>query len=87
MRRRRIPPGRARYGATVFDERTASVVEVRSLAIHGMAYVDLVLDVDGGGQLSARLGPEAVPPDLAAGERVVAVTVMANVIEVRRPAS
>jgi hypothetical protein len=41
----------------------------------------------GGGRLSARLGPEAVPSDLAAGDRVVAVTVMANVIEVRRPAS
>ena len=58
--------------------------EVRPLAIHGMAYVDLVLSLDDGTQLTARLGPEAVPDDLSAGERVVAVTVMANVIEVRR---
>ena len=71
----------------MFDERAATVTELRPLAIHGMAYVDVVLDLDGNGPLSARLGPEAVPSDLSVGDRVVAVTVMANVIELRRPPS
>jgi len=68
----------------MFDERSAVVLEVRPLAIHGMAYVDVVLELEGGGSLSARLGPEAVPAGLAVGDGVVAVSVMANVIELRR---
>ena len=68
----------------MFDERSASVAELRPLAIHGMPYVDVVLQLDDGNSLSARLGPEAVPEGLAAGDRVVAVVVMANVIELRR---
>lgn len=83
---RRIPPGRTRYGATVFDERAATIAELRPLAIHGMAYVDVVLALEGGGTLSARLGPEAMPAELAVGDAVVAISVMANVIELRRPA-
>lgn len=70
----------------MFDERPAVVSELRPLSIHGMAYVDVVIRPDGGtGTLSARLGPEAVPEGLAVGDRVVAVTVLSNVIELRRP--
>jgi len=68
----------------MFDERPGSVTELRQLAIHGMPYVDLVLRLDDGSSLSARLGPEAVPEGLTVGDRVVAVVVMANVIELRR---
>ena len=68
----------------MFDERPATVTDVRPLAIHGMAYVDVVATTDDGAALSARLGPEAVPVGLAVGDRVIAVTVMANVIELRR---
>ena len=67
----------------MFDERTAVVRELRPLAIHGMAYVDIVLTLEDGKALSARLGPEAVPHGLSVGDRVVAVTVLANVIELR----
>jgi hypothetical protein len=82
--RRRIPPGEARYGDAVFEERPANVAELRPLAIHGLPYVDVALALDDGSSLSARLGPEALPDGLAVGDRVVAVTVMANVIELRR---
>jgi hypothetical protein len=68
----------------VFDERPATVTDVRPLAIHGMAYVDVALALDAGGALSARLGPEAVPAGLTTGDRVIAVAVMSNVIELRR---
>jgi TOBE domain len=68
----------------MFDERSVVVGELRPLAIHGMPYVDVVLTLDDGGSLSARLGPEAVPEGLAVGDRVIAVTVMANVLELRR---
>jgi hypothetical protein len=69
----------------MFDERPATVTELRPLAIHGMAYLDVALALDAGGTLSARLGPEAVPEGLTEGDRVIAVAVMSNVIELRRP--
>ncbi len=81
--RPRIRTGEPRYGRGMFDERTAVVRELRPLAIHGMAYVDIVLTLEDGKALSARLGPEAVPQGLSVGDRVVAVTVLANVIELR----
>lgn len=68
----------------MFDERGGTVTDLRPLSIHGMAYVDVVLALDDGASLSARLGPEAVPDGLAVGDRMVAVAVMANVIELRR---
>jgi hypothetical protein len=68
----------------MFDERPALVTELRPLAIHGMAYVDVAATTDDGTALSARLGPEAIPEGLAVGDRVIVVTVMANVIELRR---
>ena len=60
------------------------MTELRPLAIHGMAYVDVVATTEDGTTLSARLGPEAIPEGLAVGDRVIVVTVMANVIELRR---
>ncbi|HSL11855.1 MAG TPA: TOBE domain-containing protein [Actinomycetota bacterium] len=69
----------------MFDERPATVTDLRPLAIHGMPYVDVVARTDDGATLSARLGPEAVPEGLAVGDPVIAVTVMSNVIEIRRP--
>jgi hypothetical protein len=69
----------------VFDERTAVVTELRPLSIHGMGYVDLVAALPEGTTISARLGPEALPEGLQVGEEVVVVSVMATVIEVRRP--
>jgi hypothetical protein len=69
----------------VFDERAAVVSELRPLSIHGMDYVDLVAALPDGTAISARLGPEALPEGLRVGDDVVLVSVMANVIEVRRP--
>lgn len=68
----------------MFDERGGTVADLRPLSIHGMAYLDVALTLDDGTSLSARLGPEAVPDGLAVGDRIVAVVVMANVIELRR---
>jgi hypothetical protein len=69
----------------MFDERTAVVTELRPLSIHGMGYVDLVATLPEGTTISARLGPEALPEGLQVGEEVVVVSVMATVIEIRRP--
>ena len=68
----------------MFAERPALVTRCTPVSIHGVPYVDVVLDVEGGTELTARLGPEAVPADLRAGDRVLAVSVMATVIELRR---
>jgi hypothetical protein len=69
----------------MLDESLARVVDLRPVSIHGMAFVDVALALVDGRRLDARLGPEAVPDDLAAGETVVVVSAMANVLELRRP--
>lgn len=68
----------------MFAQRPALVTRCTSVSIHGVPYVDVVLEVEGGPALTARLGPEAVPSGLREGEPVVAVLVMATVIELRR---
>jgi hypothetical protein len=69
----------------MLDESMARVVDLRPVSIHGMTFVDVALLLVDGRRLDARLGPEAVPDDLAAGETVVVVSAMANVLELRRP--
>lgn len=64
-------------------ERPALVTRCASVSIHGVPYVDVVLEVEEGPSLTARLGPEAVPAGLGEGDRVVAVLVMSTVIELR----
>jgi hypothetical protein len=69
----------------VLGEQEAVVREVTPFDLHGVTYYDLAVAFDDGTTQTARLGPEAVPDGLQAGERVE-VTMAANmVISVRRP--
>jgi hypothetical protein len=69
----------------MLGEREAVVLEVEELAIHGLPYVDVTLGFDDRTTDRARLGPEAVPEDLRAGERVLVTRAANVVISLRRP--
>jgi hypothetical protein len=69
----------------MMGEQEAVVLEVRTVSIHGLAYVDLTLGFVDRTTDHSRLGPEAVPEDLQQGERVLATRVANIVISVRRP--
>jgi hypothetical protein len=69
----------------VLGEQEAVVVEVRPFDLHGVMYHDVTLKFVDGSAEGARLGPEAIPADLRAGERVLATRVANMVISLRRP--
>jgi hypothetical protein len=77
--------GGLRYGGAVLGEAEAVVVEVRPFDLHGVTYHDVTLQFPDGSAETARLGPEAVPDQLRAGERVLATRVANMIISVRRP--
>lgn len=66
-------------------EQEALVVESRAFDLHGVTYRDVTVRFPDGSTETARLGPEAVPPDIEAGERVLATRVANMVISLRRP--
>lgn len=66
-------------------EQEALVAEVRPFDLHGVTYRDVTVRFADGSTETARLGPEAVPEDLGAGERVLATRVANMVISLRRP--
>lgn len=53
--------------------------------LHGQTYYDVVVELDDGTSLSARLGGEAVPEDLEVGERVEVTLAMNMLLGLRRP--
>jgi len=65
-------------------EREGIVVEVRPFDLHGVTYYDLTIADPNGTVDHARLGPESVPADLAAGETVLVMRVANMVVSVRR---
>lgn len=69
----------------MLGEGEAVVIEVRPFDLHGVTYYDVTLQFPDGSTEGARLGPEAVPEDLRAGERVLATRVANMVISLRRP--
>jgi hypothetical protein len=69
----------------VLGEREAVVYEVRPFDLHGVTYRDVTLGFPDSSTETARLGPEAVPEDLQAGERVLATRVANMIISIRRP--
>ena len=73
------------YGRSVLGERSGIVTQVRPVEIHGARFVDVSVMLDDGSTLEGRLGTESVPPDLHPQDRVVAVAVMATLVEIRRP--
>jgi hypothetical protein len=68
----------------MLEEREAVVVDVKPLAVHGSAFVDVTVAYADRSVETARLGTESAPADLAAGERVVVRTVMRTIVEVSR---
>jgi hypothetical protein len=73
------------YARVVLGEQEAVVTAVRPFDLHGVTYYDLALTFDDQSTQTTRLGPEAVPEGLKAGDRVL-VTMAANMaVSVRRP--
>jgi hypothetical protein len=61
------------------------VLEVESLNLHGVVYHDVRIAYRDRSIDQARLGPEAVPEHLHAGEVVLATRVANMVVSLRRP--
>jgi hypothetical protein len=69
----------------MMGEEEAVVLEVSAVSIHGLSYCDVTLGFTDRTTDHSRLGPEAVPDGLEAGERVLATKVANIVISLRRP--
>jgi len=68
----------------VLGEQEALVVEVQAFDLHGVTYSDVTVAFPDRSVVEARLGPEAVPNGLRAGERVMATRVANMVVSLRR---
>jgi hypothetical protein len=60
--------------------RAGVVVELRRYYVHGVAHIEVVVELDDGGRHAARLGAESVPVDLEPGDRVTARFVMSSIV-------
>ena len=69
----------------MLGEQDATVVEVTPIVLHGVTYYDVTVTFSDGIAEQARLGPEGVPDDLQAGDRVLATRVANMVLSLRRP--
>ncbi|HYH28717.1 MAG TPA: hypothetical protein VEA19_08090 [Actinomycetota bacterium] len=69
----------------MLGDREAIITELKTFPLHGVTYFDLVLRFDDGRTLSARLGAESVPPELASGDRVIASLAANMVVALRKP--
>ena len=69
----------------MLGEQEAIVVEVRPFLLHGVPYSDVTVMFRDRSVEQARLGPEAVPEALEAGEQILATRVANMVISLRRP--
>jgi len=69
----------------MLGEQEATVLEVRPFDLHGVTYYDVTVRLPDGLVEVARLGPEAVPDGLRAGEKVMATRVANMVVSLRRP--
>jgi hypothetical protein len=68
----------------VLGEREAVVVEVRPWDVHGVGYVDVTVVYEDRELETARLGPESVPAELKAGERVVVRLAVNMIVAIER---
>jgi hypothetical protein len=69
----------------VLGDQEAVVTAVKPFDLHGVTYYDLALTLSDGTTQSARLGPEAVPEGVKAGDRVLATMAANMVVALRRP--
>jgi hypothetical protein len=69
----------------MMGEQEAVVTAVKPFDLHGVTYYDLALTLSDGTTQTARLGPEAVPEGLNAGDRVLVMMAANMAVSVRRP--
>ncbi|HEX5901626.1 MAG TPA: hypothetical protein VF028_00700 [Actinomycetota bacterium] len=65
-------------------EREAMVVEVKPWDVHGVGYVDVTVVYQDRETETARLGPESVPDELKAGERVLVYRAVNMIVSIER---
>jgi hypothetical protein len=68
----------------MLGELEAVVVEVKPWDVHGVGYVDVTVVYPDRTLETARLGPESVPEDLVAGERVMVTKAVNMIVAIRR---
>ena len=68
----------------MLGELEAVVAEVKPWDVHGVAYVDVTVVYPDRVLETARLGPESVPEDLEAGERVMLTKAVNMIVGIRR---
>ena len=68
----------------MLGELEAVVVEVRPWDVHGVGYVDVTVVYPDRVLETARLGPESVPEDLEAVERVMLTKAVNMIVGIRR---
>ncbi len=66
-------------------EQEALVVDVASLDVHGVVYLDVTVAYRDRSVETARLGIESVPQDLAVGEEIVVSKAVNMIVAIRRP--
>lgn len=69
----------------MLGEQEATVQELQNLDVHGVTYADVTIRLADGLTLNGRLGPEAVPEGLAAGDRVLAMVAANLLVSLRHP--
>jgi hypothetical protein len=70
----------------MMGEAKGIVLEITPFELHGVRYADVAVKFDDTGAIdSARLGPEAVPDGLKAGDTVLAMRAANMIISLRRP--
>jgi hypothetical protein len=69
----------------MLGEHDALVLDVTPFGLHGVTYYDVAVRFSDSKVERARLGPESVPADLRAGERVLATRAANMVVSIRRP--
>ena len=67
----------------MLGERPAVVAGMRTFDLHGVRYADLELRFEDGRVAAARLGPEAFPDTLEAGDPVMVTMAAGLVLSVR----
>ncbi|HJS27729.1 MAG TPA: hypothetical protein VJ913_11460 [Actinomycetota bacterium] len=68
----------------MLGEREAMVVEVKPWDVHGVGYVDVTVVYEDRELETARLGPESVPEDVKAGERVLVHRAVNMIVSIER---
>ena len=69
----------------MLGEHDAVVLDVIPFGLHGVTYYDVAVRFADLKVERTRLGPESVPADLRAGERVLATRAANMVVSIRRP--